>query len=133
MKLNPNCIKDILIVLETVVTDAGTTYFFDSWEDLQKQGTLQKYPVNELAYHCQQIYLSGYLYQGALYTHGGMSFMDLTPDAHSFLSGLRTPAVFETVKKFINITGSASISQMASVVTAASAEFLHSFVESQLR
>ncbi|MDE7331256.1 MAG: DUF2513 domain-containing protein [Lachnospiraceae bacterium] len=133
MKLNPYCIKDILIVLEAIVTDAGVTYFFDSWEDLQKQGNLQKYPINELAYHCQQIYLSGYLYQGKLYPHGGMSFIDLTPDAHSFLSGLRTPVVFETVKKFINITGSASISQMASVVTTASAEFLRNFIASQLR
>lgn len=120
MKLNPNCIKDILTTLETTIDDAGITYTYQSWNDLQEENLLQKYPLNEIAYHCQQIYLSGYLYCGRLYPQGGMSFIDITPDAHALLANLRIPKVYAVLQKFIEIAGSASINQMATIAAEAS-------------
>lgn len=117
MKLNPKCIKDILSVFESVIDDAGTTYTYASWEDLQEEIPLEKYSTNELAYHCQQIFLSGYLYCGQLHSQGGISFMDLMPEAHSLLANMRIPAVYKAITKFIEIAGSASIGQMACIAT----------------
>lgn len=124
MKLNPKCIKDILSVFEATVNDAGVTYTYHSWENLQEEEPLQEYSLNELAYHCQQIYLSGYLYNGRLYPQGGISFMDITPEAHSLLANMRIPAVYKAITKFIGIAGSSSIGQMASIATEASTALL---------
>lgn len=124
MKLNPNCIKDILTTLESTIDDAGVTYTYQSWDDLQEEELLQKYPLNEIAYHCQQIYLSGYLYCGKLHPQGGMSFTDITPDAHALLANLRIPKIYAILQKFVEISGSASINQMATVAAEASVSFL---------
>lgn len=124
MKLNPKCIKDILSVFETVVNDAGITYTYHSWENLQEKEPLQEYSTSELAYHCQQIYLSGYLYNGHLYAQGGISFMDIMPEAHSLLANMRIPAIYKAITKFIGIAGSSSIGQMASIATEAFAALL---------
>lgn len=118
MKLNPKCIRDILIVLEDTVTDAGVTYSINEWEELQEDSPLSEYSVNEIAYHFQQIYLSGYLYNGEIYSNG-MSFMDITPEAHTLLANMRIPAVFKALEKFVGIAGSASIGQLAEVATQA--------------
>lgn len=58
MKLNPKCIRDLLEVFEETVQDANTTYHFESMEDLQEDSRLTEYTSEELAYHCQQLYLS---------------------------------------------------------------------------
>lgn len=60
MKLNPKCIRDLLEVFEETVQDANTTYHFESMEDLQEDSRLTEYTSEELAYHCQQLYLSGF-------------------------------------------------------------------------
>lgn len=116
MKLNPECIRDILSAIESIVDDANQTYTC-TIEGLQGQNpSLDKYPDNVIFYHFQQICLSGYLYNGKVLT-GQISFMDLSPDGHEFLNKLRTPAVLNVVKNFIGITGSASIQQMATIAT----------------
>lgn len=129
MKLNPVCIKDILEVFETTVTDAGVTYQYQTWDELQKEHLLQKYSVNEVAYHCQQIYLSGYLYRGKIYSQGGVSFMDITPDAHTLLANLRTPKVLKIIQRLVESTGSASINQIAKIASEASLALLPDMIE----
>lgn len=84
MQINPECVKDILSVFESVVTKSGTTYTISSWYELMDFDPLRKYSVDEISYHCQQIYLSDYLYNGKMLAQGGISFMDITPNAHAF-------------------------------------------------
>lgn len=117
MKLNPECIRDILSVIEAIVDTANQTYTC-SIEIFQKQDpALQKYPANVVFYHFQQIWLSGYLYSGRIHSSGEISFMDLSPEGHELLNKLRTPKPFSAVKKFVGITGSAGIRQMATIAT----------------
>ena len=66
MKLNPKCIRDLLEVFETTVQDANTTYYFESMEDLRENDSLSEYTPEEQAYHCQQLYLSGFFYHGGI-------------------------------------------------------------------
>lgn len=117
MKLNPKCIRDLLEVFESTVQKANTTYYFESWESLKEIPSLADYNVEELSYHCQQLYLSNFLYHGKLHPGGGLSFMDITPDAHALLANLRIPKVFKMLQSFISVAGSASINQMASITT----------------
>ena len=53
MKLKPNCIRDLLEVFESEIQDANCTYNFPSWESFQEYPALEKYTVEEIAYHCQ--------------------------------------------------------------------------------
>ena len=119
MKLNPKCIRDLLEVFETTVQDANTTYYFESMEDLRENDSLSECTPEELAYHCQQLYLSGFFYHGKLDVNGGLCFMDIMPEAHALLANLRIPKVFKMLQNFIGIAGSASINQMASITTSA--------------
>ncbi len=124
MKLKPECVVDILTVFESIVTKAGTTYTIFSWDDLMNYDTLHKYSSNEIGYHCQQIYLSNYLYNGKMLAQGGLSFTDITPEAHAFLANMRIPAVLKTVQKFVATIGSASLGQMASIASEAALNYL---------
>lgn len=117
MKLNPKCIRDLLEVFEETVQKANATYYFESWESLKEIPSLADYNVEELSYHCQQLYLSNFFYHGKLHPGGGLSFMDITPDAHALLANLRIPKVFKMLQSFTGVAGSASINQMASIAT----------------
>ena len=124
MKLNPKCVRDLLEVFEEAIQDANATCQFSSMEALQEEPPLAEYATNELAYHIQQLYLSGFLYNGELYPDGGFSFMDITPKAHALLANLRIPKVFKMLQILIGVAGSASINQMAFISTTAMASTL---------
>lgn len=124
MQINPECVKDILSVFESVVTKSGTTYTISSWYELMDFDPLRKYSVDEISYRCQQIYLSDYLYNGKMLAQGGISFMDITPNAHAFLANMRIPTVSKTIQKFITLVGSASLQQIASIASEAALNYL---------
>ena len=124
MKLNPQCIRDLLEVFEETAQDANGNYFFASMETLQEYPSLSDYTSEELAYHIQQLCLSGFIYNGKLYCDGGFSFTDIMPEAHALLANLRIPKVFKMLQSFIGVAGSASIDQMASITTTAMASAL---------
>ena len=50
--------------------------------------------------------------------------MDIMPEAHALLANLRIPKTFQLLQKFISLSGSASINQMAEITTSATMEFL---------
>lgn len=118
MKVDPECIRDILSAIESIVDDANLTVTFFCIEDFQEtDASLEKYLPNVVSYHCQQICLSGYLYNGKILPEGGISFMDLSPKGHELLSQLRTPKLLEAVKKFAQTTGTVGIQQIATFAT----------------
>lgn len=118
MKLDPECIRDILSTIESIVDNANQTYLFISIDDFQRcNASLEKYPPNIVSYHCQQICLSGYLYKGKTLPEGGFSFSDLSPEGHKLLTQLRTPKLLEATKKFIKVTGNVSMQEIATFAT----------------
>lgn len=122
MRINPECIRDILSAVEAIVDNANQTYTFSCIEEFQEKNVLlKKYSSNVVSYHFQQICLSGYLYKGKIFPEGGVSFIDLSPEGHELLNQLRTPKLFKAVKKFFQSTGSIGIQQIA---TFAKNEFL---------
>ena len=54
--------------------------------------------------------------------------MDIMPEAHALLANLRIPKTFQLLQKFISLSGSASINQMAEITTSATMEFLPSLL-----
>ena len=54
MKLNPNCIKDILTVFESIVCQAGTTYEISSWKRLLKESSDMVPPLTDISLYAGQ-------------------------------------------------------------------------------
>lgn len=115
MRLNPDCIRDILIALESITTEINVTYTFHSWEEVPEQiPSLQKYPVEMLSYHIHQLALNGMLYE-ADFPRDGFSFKDLTPSAHEFLANIRQETNWKETKEIASKAGSFGLDVLKSI------------------
>lgn len=84
MKLNPDCIRDILLSVEEI---CDMQNIYDSLND--KPPLLDKYSENDIEYHARQCNLSGFLLGYREGSQGGFSINDLTPKGHEFLANTR--------------------------------------------
>ena len=87
MKLNIDCIKDIL----TIVEEKDSLYLPD-------ECTLLDYSTKEITYHVKQCISCGLFDVVRKYVDGGIRVVDLSPKGHEFLEGLRTKKI-DTIKK----------------------------------
>lgn len=109
MKLNPECIRDILLSVEdTVTANKAWTYYSDS-----PRGELSKYTSDEIVYHVRQCSLSD-LIIGLKAYDGGDSLLvsDLSPMGHEFLANIRVATVW---KKVLIKGAGASLSILAEI------------------
>ena len=95
MKLNPDCIRDVLMDIEENTT-INTSWKYDS---LNSPKRLLDYDRFEIAYHARYCYEAN-LIKG--FSIGGNSetiyAMDLTPKGHEFLSNIRENKIWNGVK-----------------------------------
>lgn len=106
MKLNPDCIRDILLTIESEV-DYNKGIIFEPKQS--EYELLKKYSVNELFYHLRQCDESLFFYQSTVYLGGSYSIRDLTPNAHQFLADIRSDSNWNKVKSISKKVGSNSI------------------------
>jgi len=106
MKLNPDCIRDILLTVEENVTlkrairiPFGNTYLL-----------LEKYPHDVVSYHIRQCQLSGLLYNVRPSTGGSFYIDDLSPAGHDFLSNIRADKNWDKAKSAAKKVGTESLS-----------------------
>jgi len=92
MKLNPDCIRDILITVEEHSDFTHLTEY--KAEDPYE--TLSDYSPNEVLYHIMQCTQFG-LIHGVHYYDGGKhtDIRDLTPAGHEFLANIRNNPVWK--------------------------------------
>lgn len=95
MKLNPDCIRDILIAAEAVVT-------FDDWFYYDKDNpplSLSGYSHEEIIYHIRQSRDAGLITTSPFYDCGdSVHITDLTPHGHEFLANIRTETVWKKLR-----------------------------------
>lgn len=120
MKLNPDCIRDILLTVEEE-TDYSKLWSFGIRDDPNDK--LSAYSYDEIIYHVSQCNQSGFI-SGYKDYDGGEEFVvgDLTPKGHQFLADIRSDTVWSDIKAVSSKVGSNSlqaISQIASNVIAA--------------
>lgn len=121
MKLNPDCIRDILITVESM--KYNTTYTLTA---LCSQ--LNSYSEEELNYHCLQLIDAGLLNAKAISIKGQISpqlfrIFDLTYSGHQFLADVRSDTTWNKTKNIAKNVGSESLHALkdiaVGVVTAA--------------
>lgn len=95
MKLNIDCIRDILITVEEN-TDLDTIFVY---KKVDLYPLLSKYDHKEITYHMRQCELSGLLIGVQFLDDGDLIYIsDLSPAGHEFLANSRTKNVWKKIK-----------------------------------
>lgn len=115
MKLNPNCIRDILIAVEE---NTGYHTYLDYPAERDQCPSLENYEDDEIRYHIYQCYKSGLIeFAGKEDLSGNIGIRDLTPAGHSFLANIRSDNVWNDVKKVSSKVGSSSLTALSQIAS----------------
>lgn len=115
MKLNPDCIRDILLELEKLDLNESITI-------PELSNKLTEYAKDEVIYNCLKLREANFIIAPTKqYVTGSMivSIMDITYEGHQFLSNIRSNNIWNKTKNVmskIGVTSISSISQIAAGV-----------------
>ncbi|MNW48340.1 hypothetical protein D3C74_257030 [compost metagenome] len=115
MKLNHECVRDVLLTLESLPDNE----YIDS-ENHIEYDQIQKYQKSDFVYSVQKLIEANYINAGVLRTLDGDSYAvnSLTWDGHQFLDNIRDNTVWaETKNKVGSAVASASLSIIAEVAS----------------
>lgn len=121
MKLNPDCIRDILISVE-LNTDARTHFLYP--EEIDKCPNLSNYSDNEIRYHISQCAMSNLILSRNEDLAGNIRIIDLTPSGHEFLANMRSDTVWSKTKNIAHEIGVTSLTALKDVSTAVLTEII---------
>lgn len=128
MKLNPNCIRDILLYIESE-TDFFKSINFKSSEYEKDFG--YKYSKNEIIYHLKQCIDFNYIVASNMCIRGSVIVKDLTPVGHEFLEKIRDKTVWEKTKIVFNKAPIKTIESLADIAKAVVTTEISKFITSQ--
>lgn len=113
MRLNNDCVRDILLSVEEVC-DFNESFRYSKFSnDFER---LQPYSHDEIIYHIKQCKLAS-LITSMFATDGGdyLEVGDLTPEGHKFLANIRNDDIWNKVKKIAGTVGSHSLSAITQI------------------
>lgn len=113
MKLNPDCIRDILLYVEEN-TDLKRMV---SLSPLNLPEELSQYNADEIMYHIKQAELSGLLIAPSWYLDGGCMIKYLLPSGHQFLADIREDSNWNKTKEIAQKAGSNSLDALKQIAT----------------
>ena len=122
MKLNPDCIRDILFVVEN-----NATYSNDVSEETIFKELDSKYPREEILYHVRQCEHSG-LFLQVVHYFGGFSIQDLSPYGHQFINDIRQDNNWSKTKEIAKSVGSFSLDVLKDI----SSQVITNLISNQL-
>lgn len=122
MKLNPDCIRDILFVVEN-----NATYSNDVSEETIFKELDSKYPREEILYHVRQCEHSG-LFLQVVHYFGSFSIQDLSPYGHQFINDIRQDNNWSKTKEIAKSVGSFSLD----VLKVISSQVITNLISNQL-
>lgn len=110
MKLNPDCIRDILLAVEEV-TDSSRSFRYGKASPVPEQ--LNQYTHNEIWYHMRQCNASGLFIGFTASDNGNLVIIrDLDPKGHDLLNSIRDPGLADKMKSALGKVGSPTIGMM---------------------
>ena len=122
MKLNPDCIRDILFVVEN-----NATYSNDVSEETIFKELDSKYPREGILYHVRQCEHSG-LFLKVVHYFGGFSIQDLSPYGHQFINDIRQDNNWNRTKDIAKNVGSFSLDVLKDI----SSQVITNLISNQL-
>lgn len=122
MKLNLDCIRDILISVESME-------YGDIWSIENLINLLPQYNDSELHYHCLKLVEAGLLDASTMRTLNSplqiFRINDLTYEGHQFLADIRSDNNWNKTKEVAKNIGSESLSAIREIATAVISSIIH--------
>lgn len=115
MKLNPDCVRDILLTIEEI-TDNDTTVTFTD-QNLDEFKKLSSYTHEEVFYHLRQCDLSDFFTRMDVDILGNWEVEDLSPGGHAFLADIRKDTVWNGIKGVAQKVGTTSLSALTQIAS----------------
>jgi hypothetical protein len=113
MKLNPDCVRAVLLEVEDHSDYMHATEYKYGSTDFKR---LKDFSKDEIAYHVQQCELSGLICGIAFYDAGAtIDIRDLTPKGHEFLANIRNDTFFNKVKNIGKELGLNSLNDITQI------------------
>ncbi len=119
MRLNLDCIRDILLFVEDGI-DSKKVYV--TFEDLVS--TLDTYDRNTLYYHVNQISKHDFVDNVFYADNQPQLISDLTPGGHAFLANIRSNSVWNQVKSICLKLGVFSLSNVVQIASSVTADLI---------
>ena len=121
MKLNPDCIRDILLeVEETTSLEQGFAY----GPGVPETGRLANYSFETLVYHLKQCDLNGYFVNMESYGMYSFDVAYLSPKGHAFLADIRSDTVWNHTKKVAGKIGVWSLDTLTKIAVGVVTELI---------
>lgn len=122
MRLNPDCIRDILLALEEC-PGANPQLFYTHGTSNKY---LDKYSHDEILYHINQCELSGLLTKVSWCLGGTCIMHDLSPLGHEFLADIRSDTNWNKTKDIAKKVGSSSLNTLKDIATGVISDLIKS-------
>lgn len=116
MRLDFDCIRDILLVVESLSSVEDLVYYPDHWP----KKSLKKFSDRSIRYHIRQCIQEGFLLEpeNANFDYeDGIYITDLSYSGHAFLACIRKDTAFEKFKKALLKLGNLSLNAAFSVAS----------------
>lgn len=146
MKLNLDCVRDIMLWAEGITTPTKPAIYVDvdaveriqfmylresaiPQPDKEQKELLSKYPNDVLVYHLNYCINARLLCQVSGQDSHLLVIQDLTPEGHKFVANIRSPKVFSLVKKVLKMLGLDSLDAASYISQAVVIEIIKKGVE----
>lgn len=113
MRLNPDCLRDILICVEET-TDLDNPLIIEPGE---LPPTLQTYSPEEVMYHIKQAELSNLIVVNSWFIDGSCLIKYLSPDGHQFVGNIQSEKIWDKVKSIAQTIGINTISSLVQIAS----------------
>lgn len=125
MRLNSDCIRDILLTAEE---ECDSEHRMQYVKDEIVPERLKKYSHNELLYHIRQCEYSKLIFKPLYYDcDTNIKIPDLTPEGHQFIANIREDKVWNGVKSIAQQVGSHSLNALTQISSNVIAQLIKSY------
>ena len=124
MKLNPDCIRDVLRTVEEN-TDGISPFEYNKDEGFYQH--LTSYDHSEILYHIIQCDLADLITGCQILDMGDAILVsDISPKGHDFLANIRKDTIWNKTKEIAGKVGSSSLSALVQIATDVVTELIKS-------
>ena len=145
MRLNFDCVRDVMLWAESLTTPTRLAIYVDidslsktkdiyldtserPIPDDSQNSLLEKYPNETLVYHLTYCIRANLLIRDINLDDNLIAIKDLTPEGHAFLENIRSDTVYEKVKKICKKLGIESLSGIADISKAVVTEIIKAYL-----
>lgn len=114
MKLDLDCIRDILFAVEETTTLSQACFINRNYKkEIQR---LSKYDEDKLKYHVRQCAMNGYFTNAECDFQYNYIITDLSPKGHEYIAAIRSDNIWKKAKDIISKIGGVALSAVPDVV-----------------